>query len=163
VNRKRRWEIAAVLLLLLALAPLSIVVGTRLLLPAVLVDSLVEAAAQGKDAQVRRALARGARPDLHTPSGPTALLAAAAAGRRSTVELLLASGASVDAPDRYGRTALMLAAQSDNAAMVRVLLDRGARPDRKDRNGRTARDYAASGGARRASALLGARPPESGR
>lgn len=82
-------------------------VGPRVLAPAC---TLAEWARQGRDAELRTAVRRGADLDCLAADGFTPLAAAAFAGRRSTVRLLLQAGARPDRQTASGQTPLHLAA-----------------------------------------------------
>jgi ankyrin repeat protein len=63
----------------------------------------------GEEAQVRKLLAGGARPDRHRgkASGKTAMLEAASKGHCHVVRILLAGGANPEAKDFSGHTAIV--------------------------------------------------------
>jgi hypothetical protein len=83
-------------------------------------------------------LGRGARADLQTNDGTTALALAAQVGWLEGAEQLLARGARVDLPNNRGETPLILSVQSrhlstaERIAMIRLLLRAGADPNRQD-------------------------------
>jgi uncharacterized protein len=88
-------------------------------------------------------LGKGARPDLQTNRGDTALTLAAQIGWTEGVELLLSRRATVDLPNGRGETALILATQRRDMPLVRLLLSRNANPKRTDNvAGMSALDYA---------------------
>jgi ankyrin repeat protein len=88
-------------------------------------------------------LGKGARPDLQSNRGETALTLAAQIGWLEGAEELLARRASVDLANSRGETALILATQRRDVPMVRMLLSRRADPKRTDNvAGMSALDYA---------------------
>ncbi|HEX2764570.1 MAG TPA: ankyrin repeat domain-containing protein [Allosphingosinicella sp.] len=88
-------------------------------------------------------LTNGARPDLQSSRGDTALTLAAQIGWLQGAEQLLARRASVDLANGRGETALIIATQRRDLAMVRLLLNRRADPRKADRvAGKSALDYA---------------------
>jgi len=88
-------------------------------------------------------LGRGARPDLQSNDGTTALGLAAQLGWREGAELLLRQGADPNLANSRGETPLILAVQRRDLPMARLLLSRRADPDQTDNvAGYSARDYA---------------------
>jgi ankyrin repeat protein len=94
-------------------------------------------------------LGSGARPDLQSNDGTTALALAARLGWVDGATQLLARGARVDLANSRGETPLILAVQArqlppaERLAMVRLLLSQGADPRRQDNfAGYSALDYA---------------------
>jgi len=88
-------------------------------------------------------LSRGAKPELQSGSGDTALTLAAQMGWVEGAEILLGRGANVNGADGSGQTPLILAVQQRDMPMVRFLLDKGANPKLADRlAGYSALDYA---------------------
>ena len=63
----------------------------------------------------------GAKLDLETPAGRTALLEASAEGQAAAVEMLLANGCKVQTENKWGRTALMEAALYGRCEILEVL------------------------------------------
>lgn len=88
-------------------------------------------------------LGRGARPDLQSNDGTTALILAAQIGWRDGAELLLARRANPNLGNSSGETPLMFAVRSRDIAMVRLLMSRGANPNQTDHiTGNSAIDFA---------------------
>jgi len=96
---------------------------------------------------VRLLLHRGAKVDLKTDAGDTALSFAAAEGYLESLEELLHAGADPNSITRSGRTALMLASGNNHPEVVKLLLAAGADPLLKDKEQKSALDYATSVGA----------------
>ncbi|MEM9659870.1 MAG: ankyrin repeat domain-containing protein [Planctomycetota bacterium] len=106
-----------------------------------------DAAAQGKEATVRRAIDEGIRVDAVDGQGRTALHLAAFDGRVEVVKLLIENGAAIDHRDEAGRTALIYAATGPNRETVDLLLEAGGAIDVADRvEGFTALMFAAAEG-----------------
>jgi ankyrin repeat protein len=87
---------------------------------------------------VHTLLIAGARVNLKSESGRTALMLLRESATDKLVRELLSAGAKVNARDESGRTALINAASSSNYAAVKELLDNGAKVDLKDEDGKTA-------------------------
>lgn len=88
-------------------------------------------------------LGKGARPDIQSKEGMTALAIAAQIGWAEGAQLLLARRASVDLPNRSGETPLILAVQRRDVVLTRMLLAKGANPKKSDSAaGLSAIDYA---------------------
>ena len=103
---------------------------------------------------VRSLLAAGARPDITTVDGTTALMAASGCGRwghwtntprafaqpeaEKTIEILVEAGMDVNATNEGDFTALHCAAFSGLNEVVRQLVEHGADVDARDWRGRTA-------------------------
>ena len=88
-------------------------------------------------------LARGARPDLASNDGTTALILAAQLGWREGAEQLLARGANPNLGNSRGETPLIFAVQRRDLPMVRLLLSQRADPNQTDNvAGYSALDYA---------------------
>lgn len=105
-------------------------------------SGLLDAAAKGDLAAVKRLVAEGADINGSDVRGVTALHVAANRGWIELVDYLLDQQAAVNAADREGRTPLMAAAVKGHAAVVALLLQRGADATLRDAAGWTARDYA---------------------
>lgn len=98
-------------------------------------------------------LARGARPDLPSSDGTTALMLAAQIGWREGAERLLVRGANVNQANNRGETPLIFAVQRNDISMVRMLTAQGGDPNQTDSMaGYSAIDYARQD--RRRSAIL---------
>jgi ankyrin repeat protein len=82
----------------------------------------------GDEAQLRKLLDAGMKPDSKTAQGTTALMLAARDINK--VKLLIDRGADVNARAASGLTPLMVASRSrGNSEVVRLLLKKGARPN----------------------------------
>ena len=103
---------------------------------------VLDAAARGDGAAVRRLVADGVDAGTCQGTGRTLLHYAAAQGDRETAELLLRKGADVSARSLAGETPLHLAARHNHAAMVRLLASKGADLGAESRAGGTPLDYA---------------------
>lgn len=102
---------------------------------------------------LRYLLSHGARPDIQSNDGTTALMLAAQIGWQDGAEALLARRASVNLANNRGETPLIYAVQRNDIAMVRFLMANGADPDMSDSvAGYSAIDYATQD--RRRSAIL---------
>jgi uncharacterized protein len=99
---------------------------------------LVDAAARGDLAAVRRLIGEKTDVNAARVDGMTALHAAVHADRLDVADALLRAGAKAAAADRYGVTPLYLAAVNGNDAMIRRLLDAGVDPNGVDPGGETA-------------------------
>jgi len=88
--------------------------------------ALFHAVAAGKPAELKTALAGGARVDARDGTGRSALGLAARSGDAAMVAALLDAGAPVDVPDPIGFTPLMEAARDGKLEAARLLLERGA-------------------------------------
>jgi len=87
-------------------------------------------------------LQKGAKPDLKSRNGSTALMFAAKNGQSGVVKQLLAAGASVNTSDSEGITALMHAVYGGYPDIVDQLVKSGAKTDHADRHGTTPRALA---------------------
>lgn len=88
-------------------------------------------------------LQRGARPDLQSNDGATALLLAAQIGWRDGAERLLLARANPNLPNNQGETPLIYAVRRFDGPMVRLLMANGANPNQTDSlSGNSALDYA---------------------
>jgi ankyrin repeat protein len=116
----------------------------------------------GDEALVRLFLARGARPELRTLDGYTALHYAAGSGDAGVAALLCAApgaAAAIDLPGgENGETALAMACAEGFEAVVSVLLASGASLAPRDEEGGTALSAAVMGGHAAVVALLCAAP-----
>jgi ankyrin repeat protein len=130
---------------------------------------LVDAAARGDLAAVRRLIAEKTDVNAARVDGMTALHAAVQADRLDVADALLRAGAKGAAVDRYGITPLYLASVNGNADLIRRLLDAGVDPNASDPGGETALMTAARTGTPAAlrvllerGATVDAREPEFG-
>jgi ankyrin repeat protein len=88
-------------------------------------------------------LGRGARPDMQSNDGTTALILAAQLGWYEGAEQLLARRANPNLGNRSGVTPLIVAVQGRDLRMVRLLLSQRADPNQTDNvSGYSAIDYA---------------------
>ena len=99
---------------------------------------LMSAVMNGRLANTRLLLAKGADPNASDSSGRRALWYAAAATNTGFITLLLQYGADVNAADRQGQTALMNAASRCYTWDIEALLKGGADPTIKDKRAKTA-------------------------
>jgi ankyrin repeat protein len=96
----------------------------------------MQASRSGDIQAVRRLLAYGARVNLRTKSGGTALMDAASGGKSAIIQLLLEHKADPDVTitdKNDGRTALMFAVSEGHVEAVRLLLEHGASVNIADR------------------------------
>ncbi|MFN3649442.1 MAG: ankyrin repeat domain-containing protein [Armatimonadota bacterium] len=146
MERKRRWEIGAVIALVIAVALGAI--GTLRYrhvewLRAELVTELQRQQTQfSKEFSVDITLVSslvemGAPADARTSTGWTALTAAVAAGEARLCGELLKRGADPNVRDERGWTALTLAMLGSNPGLVRQLLEHRADPNLADGQGKT--------------------------
>lgn len=98
-------------------------------------QSLIDAAARGDTAAVKRLLGEPIRPNVATEDGVRALAAAVGQGHAEIVRLLLDAGADPDAKGDSGFTPLGLAAVRGYARIVTLLVRAGARLDKRSSNG----------------------------
>lgn len=109
---------------------------------------LFVACVRGYTGVVRWLLNRGARVDVTTSWGATALHAAAERGHDTTIKLLLERKAPIQAQTQYGDTALHLAAFRGHHRVVILLLAAGINTTITNSKGRTAVDEAEVAGHR---------------
>ena len=83
---------------------------------------LLAAAFNGKTADVRKALRKGADVNAKDEYQQTALILASSNGHADVAKLLLSKGADVNAKTGDGKTALLWASFKGHEAVVRVLL-----------------------------------------
>lgn len=103
----------------------------------------IYACRQGHSDIIELLLGHGARPDVQTKGGATALHRASYHGHLKCVSLLISKGADCTLVDSDGKTALHKAAENGHEDVCRVLLKKC--PDLlavKDSHGRTALDCA---------------------
>ena len=115
---------------------------------------VLDAAANGDGATVRRLVQEGVDPNTSQGWGQTLLHYAAGAGDRETAELLLGKGSDVNARNQAGETPLHVAAHRNQAELIRLLMSKGADVDAKSRAGYTALDYAREGDRQEAAKAL---------
>jgi ankyrin repeat protein len=96
---------------------------------------LMVAASRGRADAVRLLLDRGARVELTSTTGTSALNFASLTGDAETVALLLRAGADPNAVDHRNDTPLMLAVASGDPAKVHTLLEAGADVTRTNAGG----------------------------
>jgi len=99
---------------------------------------LVDAAARGDLAQVKRLLDAGAPIEQRDANGRTAVLAATAGNHVEVVRALIARGADVNAQDRQRDSAFLLAGAEGHTEIVRATLAAGADLKSTNRYGGTA-------------------------
>lgn len=87
-------------------------------------------------------LQRGARSDMKTEYGMTALHYSAAYNKIEAIKLLLSFGANINAIDDSEETSLMIAVILNNVNAVKMLLEHDARLNMKNKHGKTALDIA---------------------
>eukprot|EP00050_Salpingoeca_kvevrii_P004007 m.240152 g.240152 ORF g.240152 m.240152 type:complete len:208 (-) comp10925_c0_seq5:246-869(-) len=110
-------------------------------------DHLIEAAQEGRAAEVARLLQDGANVNCRDfLDGETPLHWASVAGHESVAELLLAHGADVHSTNTTGYTSLHRAASKGRLGVVRLLIAHGAQVDCKTDWGSTALHLAADRG-----------------
>ena len=100
---------------------------------------LMYAASSYGDSVVSNMLEAGAKVNVRSKRGETALMASAVTGMAD--EDLLDAGADVNAVNDVGMTALMLLVQRGEPDGIKALLKAGANARKKDASGRTALDY----------------------
>ena len=93
---------------------------------------LQRAAALGSIADAERLILSGAKPDVQTRRGRSALHYASENGHGEIVALLIRSGAQIDLPNKWGRTALHYAASKHRVDCLRILINSGADPNKQD-------------------------------
>lgn len=93
---------------------------------------LQQAAALGCKADVEKLIISGAKPDIQTRRGRSALHYAAENGHEEIVTLLIRSGARVDLPNKWGRTSLHYAASKYRIDCLQTLINSGADPNKQD-------------------------------
>lgn len=112
--------------------------GLSVALPAQATVTLVEAAARGDVAELRRLLDAGAAVNDRDRRGRNAVLAATQGGHVEAARLLIARGADVNAQDDIQDSAFLLAGAEGHAEIVRLALAAGADLRRTNRYGGTA-------------------------
>ena len=115
---------------------------------------LLNAAAKGDAAAVRRLIAAGASADAQADDGMTVLMAAIHGGDERTCSIVIAAGANLDAANARGLTALHGAVLKGRLDLVRLLLDFSPNVDACDRHGVTPLHFACGGGQAEIAAAL---------
>jgi len=103
---------------------------------------IMNAARDGNNQAVLRALNRGAKIDQRTSQGKTALMLAAGEGHLDTVKLLIENGADVNTKDNYGTTPIIVAATANKDQVIEELIKHGANTTERDSSGGSALDNA---------------------
>ena len=103
---------------------------------------LMNAARDGNNKAVMRAISGGAKVDQRTSQGKTALMLAAAKGHLDTVKLLIENGADVNLEDGYGTSPIIVAATANKYQVIEELIKHGANPSKRDSSGGSALDNA---------------------
>ena len=93
---------------------------------------LQRAAALGSIEEAEKLILTGAKPDVQTRRGRSALHYASENGHEAIVTLLITSGAQVDLPNKWGRTALHYAASKHRVNCLKILIKNGADPNKQD-------------------------------
>src|SRR5579885_856910 len=106
-------------------------------------DALVDAAAEGNLALVKKDIKDGAKVNYYNPEVAfTALMAAAQGGYKDVVSYLISKGADVNMQGFHGATALQLAVMQKQAPVVKILLDvPNININLQDEDGHSAYDY----------------------
>ena len=97
----------------------------------------------GQDDAITSLVTRGARIDLETSQGRTALIMAAISGDVIAVRTLVAAGADPNYENSKGYTALGWAAEMGKVESISALCDAGAQVDFESQEGMTALMHAA--------------------
>ncbi|MCW5655293.1 ankyrin repeat domain-containing protein [Hydrogenophaga sp.] len=98
---------------------------------------LLAAARLGRSGCADALLTLGARPDVTSERGATAMHLAALRGHAHTLEVLAAGGCDPDAVDTHGQTPMHYAAWAGQASAIGTLALHGASRDVQDKGGRT--------------------------
>lgn len=93
---------------------------------------LQRAAAKGSIEEAEKLILTGAKPDIQTRRGRSALHYASENGHEEMVALLITSGAQIDLPNKWGRTALHYAASKHRVNCLKILIKNGADPNKRD-------------------------------
>ena len=115
---------------------------------------LLNAAQNGKIAEVRSLISQATDVNVRDEYGWTPLLWASMNGNTDIVRVLLVSGANPNTRNKYGWTPLMWAAGQGYGEIVRSLIASGARLNAQDRNGWTAIMWAWDGKHKETVAIL---------
>ena len=103
-------------------------------------EGLSEACAEGRLADVKRLVERGADVDVPRVNGP--LISAVQNNRADVVAYLLERGANIEICNENGSTPLMFSAFYGHVGLAELLLAAGARRDIVNKHGKSAADYA---------------------
>jgi ankyrin repeat protein len=160
--KKRHLMFAGVLLILLAIRPLSAQSGTpreQHRAPAApmslaLVNEAIHAIQSAEPGALRRLLANGLDPNARGMLEMPLVSFAARNGSDQAVADLVAAGADVNVADVRGITPLMWAATSRSLATVKTLIHARADTRARDRSGATAGTYARRAAADRRAYIL---------
>jgi ankyrin repeat protein len=107
---------------------------------------LMYASFAGKTDAMKKLIQAGAKPDLRSKDGKTAIMLAAGWGDAAGVKTLLDAGARVDARTEDGLTAVMLAAARGTAESLKAIVDAGANVNVTNKWGETALLHACRSG-----------------
>ncbi|TBL80806.1 ankyrin repeat domain-containing protein [Paenibacillus thalictri] len=99
---------------------------------------LLEAAASGDTAAVKRLLNEGAAINIQDENGRTPIMAAARNNRADTVKALIEAGADINQRDRISDNPLLYAGAEGLLDIVKLMIDAGADPTLTNRYGGTA-------------------------
>ena len=114
----------------------------------------IGAAMFGRAAVLEVLLARGAKLELTTDAGETALHWGSLNGHTAVCALLLSAGADPNAQQVKGKTPLMLASEQGCHEIVQLQIDAGAECGLRDGSNRTALEYAIAHGHERCIDIL---------
>jgi len=109
---------------------------------------LQRAAALGSIEEAEKLILTGAKPDVQTRRGRSALHYASENGHEKILTLLITSGAQVDLPNKWGRTALHYAASKHRVNCLKILIKNGADPNKQDVDHQTALYHAVAASTR---------------
>lgn len=112
--------------------------GCSVVLAQATMPTLIEAAARGDSAALRRMLDAGAPVNQRDANGRNAVLAATQGGHADAALLLIERGADVNAQDHIEDSAFLLAGARGHTEIARLALRAGADPKRLNRYGGTA-------------------------
>lgn len=99
--------------------------------------ALMQSVGNGNHEMVKVLLNAGARVDLKSNDGRTALMNLSEKTSPEIIWSLISAGAKVNRKDERGDTPLIIAAAVENAPAVQALLDAGAKVNAKNKEGRT--------------------------
>jgi uncharacterized protein len=101
---------------------------------------LMHAAARGRLDLISFLIEKGAKIDIRTHAGNTALIIAVIQTQFPAAKLLIEKGADVNDQDKNGYTVLMHAAIKNNLDFVKYLVDKGVMVNMKNKKGKTVYD-----------------------